>query len=37
MTSFKYLDILRENTMEKEVVEEIKAGKRKDKKYEQTK
>jgi hypothetical protein len=37
VTSFKYLDILRENTMEKEVVEEIKAGKRKDKKYEQTK
>jgi hypothetical protein len=37
VTSFKYLDILRRNIMEKEVVEEIKAGKRKDKEYKQTK
>jgi hypothetical protein len=31
MTSFEYLDILRKKTMEKKIVEEIRACKRKDK------
>jgi hypothetical protein len=37
VTSFEYLDILRKKTIEKVVVKEIKANKRKDKKIKQVK